>query len=79
MRRRRPLRDKGQLKVVDDAVHHGIVGEESDDLHRPSALRTDHRVHLIDFADHCRPALGRDGLELLLATPPSVTRKWRCG
>ncbi len=31
LRRRGPLRDKGQVEVVDDAVHHGIVGEESDE------------------------------------------------
>jgi len=68
-RRRRPLRDKGQLEVVDDAVHHGIVGEESDDLHRAPALRTDQRVNLIDLTDHLGPALGGDGPELVLYNP----------
>jgi len=66
MRRRGSLRDKRQLEVVDDAVHRGIVGEEGDDLHRAAALGADHRVNLIDFADHLGPALGRDRAELLL-------------
>jgi len=30
MERRRLLRHEGQLEVVDDAVHLGIVGEEGD-------------------------------------------------
>jgi hypothetical protein len=29
--------------VVDDSVHHGIVGDEGNDLNRASALGTDHR------------------------------------
>ena len=66
MRRRGSLRDKRQLEVVDDAVHHGIVGEEGDDLHLATVLGADHRVNLIDFADHLGPALGRDRPELLL-------------
>jgi hypothetical protein len=28
---------KGELEVVDDPVHHSIVGEEGDDLHRAPA------------------------------------------
>ena len=31
VRGRRLVRDKGQLEVVDDAIDHGIVGEESDE------------------------------------------------
>ena len=31
MRRRGSLRDKSQPEVVDDAIDHGIVGEESDE------------------------------------------------
>ncbi|MFZ2052864.1 MAG: hypothetical protein WAU81_01585, partial [Candidatus Aminicenantales bacterium] len=30
--RGRPFRHKGQLEVVDDLVHHGIVRKEGDDL-----------------------------------------------
>jgi len=69
MRRRGPLRDKGQLEVVNDPVHHGIVGEESDDLHDAAALRADHRVNLIDLPDHLGPAFGGDGPELLFHHP----------
>jgi hypothetical protein len=69
MRRRGPLRDKGQVEVVDDAVDHGIVGEESDDLHRAAALRADHRINFIDFTDHIGPAFGGDGPELFLHHP----------
>jgi len=43
--------------VVDDAVHHGIVGEESDDLHDAAAVGAGHGVNLIDFTDHLGPAL----------------------
>jgi hypothetical protein len=32
-RRWRSLRHKRQLEVVDDSVHYGEIGEESDDLH----------------------------------------------
>jgi hypothetical protein len=35
MRRRGPLGDEGQLQVVDDAVDHGLVGEEGNDAHLP--------------------------------------------
>jgi len=35
MRRRGPLRDKGQVEVVDDAVHHGAIGFFACDLKRP--------------------------------------------
>jgi hypothetical protein len=31
LRRRGFVGDKRQLQVVDDAIHHGIVGEESDE------------------------------------------------
>jgi hypothetical protein len=30
-RRRGPIGDKGQVEVVDDPVHYGIVGEERDE------------------------------------------------
>ena len=69
VRRRGPLGGKCQLQVMDDPVHYGVVREESDDLHRAAALRTDHRVDLIDLADHLGPALGRERPELLLNHP----------
>ncbi len=46
-----------------------IIGDEGDDLHRPAALGTDHRIDLIDFADHGRPAFGKGGLQILLGHP----------
>jgi len=55
--------------VVDDPVHHGMVGEEGNDLHGVPALRTDERVHFIDLPDHLSPALGRDGPEFVLNNP----------
>jgi len=61
--------------MIDDPVHHGIVGEESDDLHRGAALRADHRVNLIDLADHLGPALGGDGPQLILDNPQRKSLK----
>ena len=52
--------------MVDDPIDHGIVGEESDNLHRAAALRTDHGVNFEDLADHLGPALGRRTSGLLL-------------
>jgi hypothetical protein len=49
MGRGRPLCHKGQLEVVDNSVHHSIVGEEGYDLHLSAALGADHRVHFIDL------------------------------
>jgi hypothetical protein len=31
---RAPLRDEGQLEVINDAVRRGMVGEEREELHR---------------------------------------------
>jgi hypothetical protein len=36
---RRSLRHKGRLEVVDDPVHYGIIGKESDNLHLSAAWR----------------------------------------
>jgi hypothetical protein len=36
--RLRPVRDKGQLQVIDNAVYDSVLREEGDDLHRPSTL-----------------------------------------
>jgi hypothetical protein len=44
--------------VIDDPVHHGIIGEESDDLHHAAASRAEERVNLINLPDHLGPALG---------------------
>jgi hypothetical protein len=51
MRGRGSLRDKDQLEVVDDSVHHGMVGEESDDLHLSAALRAEQWVNFIDLVE----------------------------
>jgi len=52
--------------VIDDHVHYGIVGEEGDDLHHRTALRTQQRVNFINFADHLSPASAGNSLEFLL-------------
>ena len=38
MRRRGPVRKEGELEVVDDPVHHGVIRAESDDLHLSATL-----------------------------------------
>jgi len=67
MRRRRSLCNKSQLEVIDDSVHHGVVGEEGDDLHRPSASRADHGVEFKDFPDHLGPAFKKKAPEPFLS------------
>jgi hypothetical protein len=52
--------------VVDDAIDYGEISEKGNDLHLSTALGTEHGVHFIHFADHGRPALGRDGLQVFL-------------
>jgi len=66
MRRRRPLRHKCELEVVDDAVHHDIVCDESDDAHLALALGAEERVNFINFSDHLSPAAAGDSWALLL-------------
>lgn len=39
MRGRRLIGDKGQLEMIDDPVHNGILREESGDLHAASVAR----------------------------------------
>jgi hypothetical protein len=56
----------GEAEVVNDPVHHRIVCQESDDLHRPAALGEEHGVDLVDLPDHGRPFLGGDGPRLFL-------------
>jgi len=55
MRRGRLIRDKCQLRVMDDPVHHGIIRNKRDDLHLSSALGTNQRIDLVDFSYHLRP------------------------
>jgi len=52
--------------VVDDPVHHGIVRQEVDDLHRSPALETRYGIRLVDLADHRGLALGGEAPEFLL-------------
>ena len=56
VRRGRLVGHERQFEVVDDPVHHGEIREESDDLHRPTALRADERVNFINLPDHYGPA-----------------------
>ena len=63
--------------MVDDSIHHLMVGEERDDLHGAAAVRTKHRVNLIDLTDHLSPALGGDGPELLLDNEEGRKRQSR--
>jgi len=44
MRGRRLVCDKVQLEVVNDSAHCGIVGDEGDDLHRPTAFGAEHGI-----------------------------------
>jgi hypothetical protein len=73
--RGRLVGDKGQLEVVDDAVHHGIVREASDNLHRAAAARAEQGVILADLLNHLGLALAGDGPDLVL--PPSEKEKAR--
>lgn len=66
MRRGRSLRDKGQLQVVDNPVHNGIVGDEGNSAHLCLALRTGQGIDLVDFPDHLSPAPAWDSRSLLL-------------
>ena len=73
-RRRRLLRYKRQLEMVDDPVHGGIIHDESDDFHRATAFGANHRIDLVDFPDHRRPALGWDALLFPLCHPEGEGR-----
>jgi len=63
--------------MIDNPVHGGIIGDESDDLHHSPALRAKHRVDFINLANHLRPALGRDALLFLLSHPQNQRRDAR--
>jgi hypothetical protein len=67
--RRRLLGHERQLQVTDDPVDDRVLGQEGHNSHPPPATRTDHRINLVDLADHLGPALGSDGLRLLLDHP----------
>ena len=77
MRWGRSIGDKCHLQVIDDPVHHAVVGEESDDLHLPTALGAEQGIDFIDFTDHLGPAFGRETPELLLH-PPERKRPKAC-
>ena len=36
--------------MIDDSVHHRVVGEERDDLHQAAALGTEERINFINLA-----------------------------
>ena len=63
--------------MVDNPVHHGVLGEERDDLHRTSASGTGQGVDFIDLADHGRPSLGGNRPQLLVDDPERQVRKAR--
>ena len=77
LRRRGPVRNEGQLQVVDDPVDNGMLPEEGDDLHRPSTFWIDHGVDLVDLEDHLGPALGGEAAGLLLDDPERKSRQAR--
>jgi len=52
--------------MVDDPVQHGIVCNESDDLHPAAAFGTDQRVDLINLTHHLGPGPAGDLPRLLL-------------
>jgi len=52
--------------MVDDPVQHGIICNESDDLHPAAAFGTDQRVDFINLSDHRGPAPAGDFPRLLL-------------
>jgi len=47
VRRRGSLCHEGQLEMIDDSVHHGIVGEEGDDAHLAAALGANQGIDFI--------------------------------
>jgi hypothetical protein len=47
MRWGRSLGNKGQLEVVDDPVHDGMVRQEGDDLHLAAALWTEEGINKV--------------------------------
>jgi len=66
VRGRRLLCHKWKLEVVDDAVHHGTVCDESYDAHFALALGTDQGVDFINFSDHLGPAAAWDSWAFIL-------------
>ena len=52
--------------MVDDPVHHGIVGEESDDLHLAAALGAGQGIDLINLAANLGPTAAGNPQALFL-------------
>jgi len=52
--------------VVDDAIDHGEIGKESDDLHLATALGAAQGIDFINLADHLGPAAAWDSRTLFL-------------
>ena len=52
--------------MIDDPVHHRIVGEEGNNAHLSPALRTGQGIDLVDFPDHLGPASAGDSWAFLL-------------
>lgn len=50
--------------MVDDPVHHGIVCNESDDLHLAAALGAGQGVDFVNLADQGGPACQIDASKL---------------
>jgi len=58
MRERRSLRDKCQLKMIDDPVHHGIIYNKSDDLQEsPDHIFADSLSLFPGFGPGCGPKI----------------------
>jgi len=55
--------------MVDDPVHDDMVREERDDLHLAAAAGAEHRVVLVDLANHFRPTLGGEAPERVFDNP----------
>ena len=66
VRRRRLLRYKSQLEVVDDPVHHRELGDKGNDAYLAAALGTKQWVDFINLADHGGPAAAGDSRTFLL-------------
>ena len=65
-RRRRFVCHKRQLEAVDDAIDHGEIGEEGDDLHLAAALGTGQGIELINLAANLGPTAAGNPRALFL-------------
>jgi hypothetical protein len=64
--RGRPLCDKGELELLDDAIGQRTDCEEGDDAHLALALGESDWVQFIDFPDYVCPAAAGDPRAFLL-------------